>query len=213
MRRSNQTRKLFVLSLMVATVIAVVAYGTAVAANLAHGSLSDPENPNPSPSPTVQFTLAVHVVGSGDGHVVVAHHSCATVCKIKADAGSVLELEADAADGSRFLAWGGACHGSAGCKVSMLRSRLVVAVFVKCHHLAVTHTGHGSVTNSSGIHCPPDCGQPYSPNAKVHLFHHAAPGWHFAGWSGACHGFKACVVSMKSAHLVHAAFVRNRHTH
>ena len=216
MRDNGQGRKrFFVLSLMVVTVVAVVAYGTAVAANLAHAPMSDPENPNPSPSPSVQFPLVVHVVGSGEGHVVIhgVGKSCGGVCTVKVDAGTVLGLEADADSGSTFDTWGGACHGSGDCKLTMVLAHVVVAVFTKAHHLAVTHSGRGWITNTSGIHCPPDCGQPYRPNATVHLYHHAAPGWHFVRWSGACHGTKACVVKMKSAHLVHAAFVRSRHTH
>jgi hypothetical protein len=137
------------LSLMAATVVAVVAYGTAVAANMAHTPLSDPENPDASPSPSVQFTLTVHAVGSGEGSVTVSGvGSCSDECRMDVGAGSVLDLSAQPGSQSRFVRWGGACHGRDGCTVNMVESRTAVAVFVKAkhhkHHEHGHHKHHGT---------------------------------------------------------------------
>jgi len=201
---------------MVVTVLSVVAYGTAVAANLARSPVTDPENPNPSPSPTPQFTLTVHLAGGGHGSVTSspAGISCGSSCHEGFASNVAVTLTAHPSDGSTFGGWSGACSGHDACKVAMTTTRSVTATFGdKTEHLSVDRTGHGSVTSGpSGIHCPGDCGQTYVYGASVHLYHHRSHGWHFASWKGGCTGRGACVVKMHGAKAVHAVFARN-HLH
>jgi hypothetical protein len=202
---------------MVVTVLLVAAYGTSVAANLAASHVPDGKHPHPGPSPVVQFTLGVHVVGSGSGHVdsPTLHTSCASNCQSSVPAGTEVELTATPDAGSRFVEWGAGCHGHGDhCTVAMTRSTHVVAVFVKLSHLGVDEVGPGSVHNFTGIHCPPHCGQLYAPGRVVHLFHHAKPGSHFVTWGGACSGKGACVITMMHGpRFVRAVFARNARHH
>jgi Divergent InlB B-repeat domain len=217
MNNGSRARRSISISLMVVTVLVVAAYGTSVAANLAASHLPDGKHPNPQPSPVVQFTLGVHVVGSGAGTVnsPTLNTSCSSNCQSSVDAGTEVELTAQPGAGSRFVTWGAGCHGhGTECTVAMTRSTHVVAVFVKLSHLSVSDVGPGSVGNFSGIHCPPDCGQLYAPGMVVHLFHHARAGSHFVHWSGACSGRGACVLTMHGPRFVRGVFARNpKHHH
>jgi len=77
--------------------------------------------------------------------------------------------------------------------------------------LFVGRAGKGSGTLSSspaGIWCGTACSAAYSAGASVTLQAAPAPGSAFAGWSGACSGTGACVVSMAAARSVVASFKR-----
>jgi hypothetical protein len=68
-------------------------------------------------------------------------------------------------------------------------------------------TGGGTVTSSPpGIDCGPDCSEAYAAGTVVTLSAAAEAGSTFAGWSGACSGTGACVVTMSAARSVTAAF-------
>lgn len=67
----------------------------------------------------------------GDGRVVgvPAGIDCGEVCSASHDSGRVITLTAEPGAGSRFLGWGGACAGTAVCRVKMTRTRNVSARF------------------------------------------------------------------------------------
>ena len=77
------------------------------------------------------------------------------------------------------------------------------------HQLTVTKTGNGAGTVTSspaGIHCGSDCSEAYAPGTSVTLTAAPANNAAFTGWSGACTGNSACVVSMTAARSVTASF-------
>ncbi len=72
----------------------------------------------------------------------------------------------------------------------------------------VTGTGNGLLTSSpSGLSCPGTCASLFPSNATVRLNAAASPGSVFTGWSGACTGTGACVITMDKAQAVTATFV------
>ncbi len=68
-------------------------------------------------------------------------------------------------------------------------------------------TGSGTVTSTpAGVACGATCSASYESGTSVTLTATAASGSTFAGWSGACTGSSACVVSMTAARAVTATF-------
>jgi len=90
----------------------------------------------------------------------------------------------------------------------MTQARSVTATFNQItHNLAVTISGTGTVTGT-GINCPGDCSETFAQGTNVSLT--ATPGANhtFAGWSGACTGTGACVVSITTTQSVGASFTQ-----
>jgi uncharacterized repeat protein (TIGR01451 family) len=75
--------------------------------------------------------------------------------------------------------------------------------------LTVAEAGSGTGTVSSapaGIICPSTCSASFASGTQVTLTPTANAGSTFAGWSGACTGTTACVVTMTAAESVTATF-------
>lgn len=73
--------------------------------------------------------------------------------------------------------------------------------------VAKTGTGTGTVTSSTGgIRCGATCTGSYAANTSVTLTATALSGSNFSGWSGACSGTAACVLSMTTNRSVTASF-------
>jgi hypothetical protein len=71
-------------------------------------------------------------------------------------------------------------------------------------------TGIGTVTSTpTGINCAPDCSEAYTPGTVVTLTPNPDANSFFAGWSGACTGTGACVVTMNADQNVVAKFDPN----
>jgi len=69
-------------------------------------------------------------------------------------------------------------------------------------------TGYGSVSSTpAGIVCGTDCSETYNYGTVVTLIATADTGSTFTGWSGACSGTAACVVTMDAAKSVTATFM------
>ncbi|HMT04936.1 MAG TPA: hypothetical protein PKD76_05275 [Solirubrobacterales bacterium] len=84
---------------------------------------------NPVPTPT--HALSVTKSGTGQGSVASspAGIDCGSTCSKQYEAGSVVTLAANAAPGSTFTGWAGACSGSGTCQVTMSEARAVSAAF------------------------------------------------------------------------------------
>jgi hypothetical protein len=128
-------------------------------------------------------------------------------------------LTAAPAAGSRFGGWSGACAGSAGCSVTLDQARSVGAAFeLVPFTLTVTGTGAGAgrvTADPAGIDCALDagaasgvCAAGFPGGTRVTLTAAAGPGAVFTGWSGACSGTDACVVTVTEAIGVSAGFGR-----
>jgi subtilisin family serine protease len=86
----------------------------------------------------------------------------------------------------------------------------LLSTFVPTQTLSVTRLGNGSGTVTSspaGIDCGSTCSEEFDANSSVTLNVAVSAGSAFAGWSGACSGTGACVVSMNAAKSVNATFV------
>ena len=72
-------------------------------------------------------------------------------------------------------------------------------------------TGSGTVTsNPAGINCGADCSEVYNQGTSVTLTPTPDSGSTFTGWSGACSGTGACIVSMTSDKTVTATFAQQQ---
>jgi hypothetical protein len=77
------------------------------------------------------------------------------------------------------------------------------------YQLSVTRpvSGTGSVTSTPpGISCPSTCSETFPQGTQVKLSAAPANNYFFEGWSGACSGTAACIVSMTGSEKVGATF-------
>ena len=91
----------------------------------------------------------------------------------------------------------------------MNAAKSVTASFTQLpkYSLTVTKAGTGTVTsNPAGINCGSTCSFSFFKNTNVTLTPTSGNGYKFSGWSGACTGTGACVVSMTASKSVKATF-------
>jgi len=163
----------------------------------------------------LDYTLTVTVTGSGQGNVSGYGISCGTdgsdCTDTEQQQTSMFSLHATAEDGSVFSGWTG-CPTPNGpdCQYQLLKENLAItATFTRRYDLTVNKAGTGSGTVSSdpsGILCGGDCEETYDAGTKVALQATSAADSTFTGWSGACSGTGACVVTLDAAKTVTATF-------
>ena len=105
---------------------------------------------------------------------------------------------------------GGSGHGPSGAILTAgvrTGSGLATITYSAQQALTVSVVGSGTVTGS-GLGCPPTCAASYAAGTRVSLAARPAPGWMFAGWSGACTGSGSCAVTLSSDQTVTARFAR-----
>ncbi|MBN2002834.1 MAG: hypothetical protein JXA21_05715 [Anaerolineae bacterium] len=159
------------------------------------------------------FTLTVGTIGSGAGVVTDTSGAldCGITCTAAFESASVVTLTATPGSGDTFAGWMGACSGAGDCVVTMDAHKNVMAVFSADSNpmLVVTKAGSGTgsvLSDPAGIDCGETCAAAFEPNAVVTLTATPAGNATFAGWSGACTGEGACVVTMDTAKNVVATF-------
>jgi len=157
--------------------------------------------------------LSVSVTGMGRVDSSMGGIACGADCDETYPHGQMVTLEATAATGWAFDAWGGACAGEASttCTVTMNAARNVTATFVITQRTLTVSppTGDGTVTSApSGIDCGADCAQDYDYGTDVTLTASPDTGWVFDAWGGACAGepTDTCTVSMTAARTVSVTF-------
>ncbi|HYD42592.1 MAG TPA: glycosyl hydrolase family 8 [Anaeromyxobacter sp.] len=160
----------------------------------------------------VTHWLDVLVSGTGTGAVTSSPQGidCGSVCSAMYAEGTLVTLTAAPASGSTFAGWSGACSGTGACVVTMSETQSVTATFnpqpVR-YTLTVTRSGSGSVTSTpAGVSCGTTCSASFAAGTVVTLTATPASGSSFSGWSGACSGTAACVVTMSGARSVAATF-------
>ena len=177
---------------------------------------------SPGSLASTRYALTVGKAGTGQGTVNAAtllstpNISCGTSCASDYPDMAVVTLTAAATTGSTFTGWTGACTGTAAtCTVTMSQAQGVTATFnliPTSFTLTFTRkgTGAGSIVSSpTGINCGAVCAAPFVKNSKVTLTAVEGPQSDFAGWSGACSGFKqqsTCTVTMSQARAASATF-------
>jgi hypothetical protein len=157
--------------------------------------------------------VTVTKTGTGAGTVTStpAGINCGPTCTASFTSGQGLTLTATASPGSVFGGWSGACTGaSTTCVITPNGPTTVFANFAPdTPRLTVTKSGTGAGLVSSlpaGINCGADCNEQYPLDQMVTLTASATPGSEFMGWTGACTGLAACVVTMSTARTVDARF-------
>ena len=154
---------------------------------------------------------ALEVTVSGDGAITSAPPgvACPGDCTHEFEEGTTVTLTASSAAGQRLDGWSGDCSGAGACAVEMTRSRRVTARFVAANSCSVRLAGDGAgrvVSDVPGIDCGEDCNQAFAAGVRVELTPTAGPRSVFTGWSGACSGTDACVVTAGASCVVTATF-------
>jgi hypothetical protein len=171
----------------------------------------------------VPETVALEIEVSGQGKVTSdAGFECDGTCTESITREDTVTLQAVAAEGWVFRAWGGDCLGNDTCVLDMDAEKSVIATFKEAglaptpdkeHALTVARRGDGKgVIDSSpaGISCPPEgnCTGVFEEGTPVTLIATPDEGFEFAGWLG-CDRITngRCVVSLAGATNVTARFV------
>ncbi len=155
-------------------------------------------------------TLQVLRQGTGMGSVTSspAGIQCGSTCSVSLPYNTLVTLSANAAAGSRFTGWGGACFGTGSCTVTLTSARQVTATFAtQSHAITVTKAGAGMVTSStSPLQCGKKCNSTQPHGSLLALAATPSAGSVFIGWSGACSGAGTCMVPVNEPTAVHAEF-------
>ncbi|MFN8095001.1 MAG: FG-GAP-like repeat-containing protein, partial [Vicinamibacteria bacterium] len=156
--------------------------------------------------------VVVAKMGSGRGRVTStpAGIDCGETCTASFPPSYTVALVATPEPGSTFAGWGGACSGSGPCFVAPSASTWVAATFESpSYPVDVTVAGTGTVFSSpGGIYCGDYCAASFPAATSLTLVATPAPGFAFAGWTGACTGALAwCTVTVDGPLSVGATFV------
>lgn len=155
--------------------------------------------------------LNVSVSGNGSVSSEPAGISCPSTCSGEFDEGSTVTLIAAPAAHQELVGWSG-CGGEPApgrCEVQMSEAKAVEAVFGPIHRMVtVTVAGQGTVTADHGqiSTCTSSCSGTYLDGEGLKLEAAPAPGYQFAGWSGACGGSGPCHLTIESDLAVAANF-------
>ena len=174
----------------------------------------------------VHYSLTVNGAAGGIVTSDPAGIDCGTACTAGYAPGTPVHLIARALPGFIFTGWTGACSGTQTCDLTMNGDETVGAAFTTTpvgHSVLTVHDyGSGTVT---GTHTPPPplgvaatangdincgtvCTESYTNGTIVTLTATPAQNYQFSGWSGACAGTGACVVTVNSSVFVNANFVQ-----
>ena len=162
--------------------------------------------------------LSVSRTGTGSGTIASTPSgiNCGVDCSETFLQNTVVTLTATPGVSSTFAGWSGACSGSGACIVTMTATTQVTATFnLKVYLLTagLAGNGGGSVTSvPAGIACGNLCGLTFDYGTVVSLTATPALSSTFAGWSGACGGAGACVVTITRTTAVTATFALKAYT-
>lgn len=167
-----------------------------------------------SEAPTVALTVSKAGCGTGTVTSDVGGINCGATCSTNFDSTTVITLAAIPDAGFIFAGWGGACSGVSACALTMDADKSVTANFTLdtpyTLNVSKTGTGAGTVTGDvGGINCGASCSANYNLNTAVTLTVTPDTGSTFTGWSGACAGVGACMITMDTAKSVTANFTLN----
>jgi len=189
--------------------------GTTCALVNVQAPMSVTANFTPIVVPPDAFVLTAGSAGAGAGTIssTPAGIDCGVTCTASYVSGTTVTLTATPDASSTFTGWSGACTGTAACVVTITAATTVTANFspiVTPASFVLTAsrvgTGGGAISSTAGIDCGAICSASYISGTSVTLIATPDATSTFAGWSGACTGTAACVVTMDAARTVTAAF-------
>ncbi|HYD42028.1 MAG TPA: glycoside hydrolase family 6 protein [Anaeromyxobacter sp.] len=155
-------------------------------------------------------TLTVARSGTGTGTVTGTGINCGTTCSTIVPVGTVVTLTATPGASSSFSGWAGCSSTTNVCAVTVAANQTVTASFtggVTNYTLTVGTAGTGSGTVTGGsINCGVACSQQSPSGTTVTLTATPAANSVFSGWSGACTGTGACIVTLTADRSVTATF-------
>jgi subtilisin family serine protease len=168
------------------------------------------------PDQTLTYTKG----GTGDGSVSFSPGgsvaSCDASCTSSFPGNTRVEIVAQAAAGSVFKGWQGACKRTRRCVVTMSQARSVTANFdvppvftlTYAPHPLGTGTGTVSFSQPTGLApCTGSCTNSFPQGTLVTLTAQAGANSTFVRWGGACRGRSTtCTVTMSKARSVTARF-------
>lgn len=166
-----------------------------------------------SGSPAVR-ALAVTVQGPGTGRILGAGIAeCRASCTTRLPAGTQLTLTAVADAASSFAGWTGDCTGQSECRIVLDSDRAVAATFSPLsppplgkHVVTVAKSGPGEVvSNPARIDCGSICSAIFDDGTALTFSAVADPGFHLAGFRGACTG-QSCTLLLRSDALIEVDF-------
>lgn len=169
-----------------------------------------------------QVLLTVARAGDGSGSVTGSPGdiNCGNDCMRRYAPGTLVTLNANAASGSMFAGWSGACNGTGTCIVTMDESESVTATFTlipKNFTLTIVLTGAGAPSGTvfyslggllqASAPCTGTCtitrnsGEVVTLSAEGRAYQSI-----FRFWGGACAGSGTCSVTMDADKTVTATF-------
>ena len=155
------------------------------------------------------FTLTAARAGEGSLLSNPAGINCPGSCDASYPENTSVTVTATAAPGWRFTDWDQGCDGTNPvCTVLMDQDRTLVARFRQEFNLNIFLVGSGSVNIQPwDITCASNCTEVFVDGTQLVLVADPAPGFSFAGWTGACSGLGACELTMSTNRSVAAEFV------
>jgi uncharacterized repeat protein (TIGR02543 family) len=136
---------------------------------------------------------------------------CVEGCELVVDAGTVLSFKALAAPRYRFVGWTGDCAGAdLVCALTLDANKQVTPRFVPTVAVTLDKTGEGLVkVEATGLTCSAVCSATFDSGVETEVIAEPAPGYRFAGWTGACAGQEArCTVKPDTDVTLGVTFVR-----
>jgi hypothetical protein len=163
----------------------------------------------------VRRSVRIAVVSRGGaGHVIStpAGIDCpGGACESLFDSGVTLALKASPEPRSRLAGWSlASCGTHPTCALTVTGDTSLSATFgPAANRLTASVTGQGRVQSTpAGLSCSRSCSRSFPYGRSVRLTARPAAGWRFAGWSGACHGGRGCIVKLVKTSQVRATFRR-----
>ena len=163
----------------------------------------------------LRYTVAVDRRGAGTVTSDAGGVYCGVTCSLVLEHGSRVTFTATPDSGAAFTGFAGPCQGTAACTVLVDGPKTVVAQFNwLTYPLTVSRAGNGGgsvVSTPAAIDCGATCASTFNHGSVVTLVAEPDARSTFAGWTGACAGRSACVVTLTEARSAVATFTANRY--
>lgn len=169
-----------------------------------------------SKPPGAAIRLTVLAEGPGTVQSTPAGIDCPGSCARDFARRTEIVLTPEAAEGSIFEGWSGACKGTGPCRLRPQGNRTVAATFgeegsPETARLDVDPPDNGRVTSTpDGIDCGDTCSHEFDVGQSITLDAIGAAGYRLGAWGGDCAGLGPCALTMEADRTVSATFTAER---